>query len=275
MLHSARLIAQLVGARLARRLLDTHPEAQETAQGVAAIAGWALEIMGRGGAPYHDTNHVAVVAETAALILTGREALGIRTDPDDWYHLLAAALLHDIGYVRGLLPGDATDRVSTGQRGETMATNDDCDGALAPLHVDRGIAIVRQRLAHHPHLDIQRLVAGLERTRFPVPPGPLHAADGDEPGLLRGADLLGQLGDRRYIPRLCALAREQREEGNADMTAEALWQSLPAFYSSVIAPYIGPSEAALAATPDGRALLSRLARYRAGARAGRRRISMV
>ena len=29
--------------------------------------------------------------------------------PEDWLHYLLAALTHDIGYIRGLCPGDTTD----------------------------------------------------------------------------------------------------------------------------------------------------------------------
>jgi hypothetical protein len=70
-------------------------------------------------------------------IMKGR-ALLVPTLPIDYAHVIVACLMHDIGYVRGILKGDgpggyvidATGRKAKLPRGSS-------DAALLPYHVDR------------------------------------------------------------------------------------------------------------------------------------------
>jgi hypothetical protein len=56
--------------------------------------------------------------------------------------------------------------------------------------------------------------ANIEHTRFPVPKDEQHAATDDFPGLLRAADLIGQLADINYLLKTAALFNEFRETDN-------------------------------------------------------------
>ena len=62
------------------------------------------------------------------------------------------------------------------------------------------------------HIDV--LEIGQNRdTRFPIPEHELHASTADYPGLLRAADLIGQLADINYLRKISALFAEFRETG--------------------------------------------------------------
>ena len=74
-----------------------------------------------------------------------------------------------------------------------------------PHHVERGKIMVRHRFAPVPHIDEERIAAAIELTRFPVPDDDDHAATDTEAGLVRAADLIGQLGDPLYPRKLNAL----------------------------------------------------------------------
>jgi len=56
-----------------------------------------------------------------------------------------------------------------------------------------------------PGVDAERIARAIEMTRFPVPQDGLHDETDTEPGLVRAADLIGQLADPLYLRRLNAL----------------------------------------------------------------------
>ena len=63
------------------------------------------------------------------------------------------------------------------------------------------------------HLDTAEIETYIEHTRFPVPEEERHAPTDDFPGLLRAADLIGQLADINYLRKTAALFAEFREAG--------------------------------------------------------------
>ena len=79
-------------------------------------------------------------------------------------------------------------------------------------------------MAQSDVLDGDRIARAIELTRFPVPNDDDHAETGDERGLVRAADLIGQLADPCYPQKLNALFHEFVETG----TAKQLKLSSPA-----------------------------------------------
>ena len=77
----------------------------ETAERLSSLARSALECLGRSDALYHNLEHTFLVTMVGRDILQGF-SLSHRIDPSDYSHLICACLLHDIGYVRGILSGD-------------------------------------------------------------------------------------------------------------------------------------------------------------------------
>ncbi|MEL6265168.1 MAG: HD domain-containing protein [Pseudomonadota bacterium] len=244
---------------------------------LADIARFALEGMGRADAPYHDADHVVAVSEAARLIVAGRHAAGEAVGVEDWLHMVAAALMHDLGYVRGLCPGDGEGRVMTGCGEASVAMPESAtDAWLAPYHVDRGIRVARARYTGVAGLDVDRLARAIDATRFPPPHGrgaaAGAAADGTEPGLVRAADLIGQFADLHYPRKVAALYAEFAETGEAAVQGYAspadIWSGFPAFFETVVAPRIGPALAYLDRTAEGRACRARLELNLSRARAG-------
>ena len=87
--------------------------------------------------------------------------------------------------------------------------------AMTPYHVARSKLFVRERFSKAvlSHLDTAEIEAYIEHTRFPVPEEEQHAPTDDFPGLLRAADLIGQLADINYLRKTAALFNEFRETG--------------------------------------------------------------
>ena len=140
---------------------------------IRSTARLALERIAGTDAVYHDLLHTLFVTDVGQAILRGR-VMSQALSPRDWLHFTAATLLHDIGYLRGICPGDTQGHYVIDAAGATVtAPRGSTDAFLAPWHVERGKAFVRYRCGATPHLDVERICRAIELTRFPVP------ADGD------------------------------------------------------------------------------------------------
>ena len=116
------------------------------------------------------------------------------------------------------------------------------DASLTPYHVERGKIFVRERFGHLDLFDADQVIAGLELTRFPVP----DVADARDisgiAGLVRAADLIGQLGDPDYMRKINRLYHEFDETGaNQKMGFNSpadLAAGYPNFFFNAVRPYI-------------------------------------
>ena len=145
-------------------------------------------------------------------IMKGRSLL-MPTSASDYAHLLVACLFHDIGYVRGILPGDdEAGYVIDSKGGKVKLARGASDAALTPYHVDRSKLFAIDRLAKMDLIDAARVAHAIEYTRFPVSTTP-DDQDGEEGSLVRAADLIGQLGDPHFLRKANALYYEFEEVG--------------------------------------------------------------
>jgi hypothetical protein len=65
---------------------------------------------------------------------------------------------------------------------------------------------VRERFSHSfVPIDTAEIEANIEHTRFPVPEDEEHRSTDDFPGLVRSADLIGQLADNNYLRKTIRL----------------------------------------------------------------------
>lgn len=227
------------------------------------VAQMALSKIGTCDALYHNVEHTVHVTLVGLAILRGRQIRERDVTPDDWLHAVVAMLCHDIGFVRGLLSGDGGDRVSTGRGAETVVLGaGGTDAKLMPMHVDRGKSFARLKFADTGMLDPSVVEANIERTRFPVPSGAEYQVCDDYPGLVRGADLIGQLSDQRYLNKLAAVYFELEENGpkfrQGYQEPGDLMRGYPEFFATFVAPYLGPSLEYLAQTADGREVVTQL-----------------
>jgi hypothetical protein len=193
-----------------RRFGSVDAKLTELIPGVARIS---LECIGNSDALYHNVEHTMLVTLVGYDIMKGR-ALLMPTLPIDFAHVLVACLLHDIGYVRGILLGDSPDGyVIDAKGGKTKLPRGSSDAALTPFHVDRSKLYVTERIGKSEVLDAARIADAIEYTRFPSPGGP-SGEDNEEGSLVRAADLIGQLGDPQYLRKANALYHEFEEAGS-------------------------------------------------------------
>jgi hypothetical protein len=257
------MAADALGRALAedvRRLFgSSHHEHAERLDSIARIA---LEGLGRSDALYHNLEHTFLVTLVGRDILRGR-MLTERLEPDDYAHLIVACLLHDIGYVRGILQGDREGRYVADMSGRTVTLpRGASDAALAPYHVDRSKIFVMDRLGQSPALDAARVCRAIEFTRFPACSPPDEQPEDREGRLVQAADLIGQLGDPLYLRKANALYHEFEEIGLNRQLGYAspadLVERYPDFYWTSASPHLGEAIGYLNVTASGRQWIANL-----------------
>jgi hypothetical protein len=258
MITTARLAAEALGHHLSAELQSTFGATQAPlAETVGSVARLALECLANSDALYHDLEHTLLVTQVGLEILRGRTLLEPVT-PRDWAHLLVACLMHDIGYVRGILKGDsATEGYvidETGRR--VILPRGASDAGLTPYHVERSKLFVRARLGQSELLDAARIVQAIEHTRFPAQASTTDGALVEEALLVRAADLIGQMGDPLYLRKANALYHEFEEVGinaNLGYTSPAdLVEHYPEFFWSSVSSHLEGALTYLEVTVGGR-----------------------
>jgi len=232
---------------------------------ISFVARLALENIANSDAAYHDINHTIMVTLVGQEILRGRHISEGGVTPRDWLHFIVSLLCHDIGYVRGICAGDRDGRYVINARGDTIALPTGAtDAAMTPYHVERSKLFVHERFgrAALAHIDNREIEANIEHTRFPVPEDEVHEPTNDFPGLLRAADLIGQLADVNYLRKTSALFSEFRETGASEKlgytSAADLRAAYPAFFWQVVRPYIDSALGYLRVTQEGKLWIANL-----------------
>jgi hypothetical protein len=263
MLNAAMLLADEMGQRLSTAFVRSFGGAnQRVTAAVNEAARLVIERLATSDALYHNAEHTALVTLVAQDILRGLR-LNRNVTEDDWLHVVIAALTHDVGYLRGVCPGDSADRQVIDAAGHTVVIpRGASDAYLAPYHVFRSKAVVIERFAGHPFIDGERIARAIELTRFPIPDDNDHAETDTEAGLLRAADLIGQLADPMYPRKINALFYEFAETGmNGKLGYSSpadLAQRYPGFFWTKVEPYIRDARRHLEQTVEGRQWLAQL-----------------
>jgi hypothetical protein len=228
---------------------------------IPSVARLALECIGNSDSLYHNVEHTMLVTLVGYDIMKGRSLL-MPTSASDYAHVLVACLFHDIGYVRGILPGDdEAGYVIDNKGGKVKLARGASDAALTPYHVNRSKLFAIDRLAKMDLIDAAKVARAIEYTRFPSPIEP-DERDGQEGSLVRAADLIGQLGDPHYLRKANALYYEFEEVG---MNRQLGYQSpadltdlYPQFYYNSVSPFIQTAIRYLNVTSSGRQWISTL-----------------
>src|SRR3981081_694659 len=101
------LAANKLGKFLARDFRRVFgPAHDDVAERLGSLARSTIECLARSDALYHNYEHTLQVTMVGREILQGM-TLSQRIEPTDYSHLIVACLLHDIGYMRGVLSGDS------------------------------------------------------------------------------------------------------------------------------------------------------------------------
>jgi hypothetical protein len=134
---------------------------------------------------------------------------------------------------------------------------------MTPYHT-RSQLFVRERFSKAvlSHLDTAEIEAYIEHTQFPVPAEEQHAPTDDFPGLLRAADLIGQLADINYLRKTSALFSEFRETGISTKlnfnSAADLRANYPHFFWQIVRPYLVDALRYLRVTQEGQQWIANL-----------------
>ena len=262
-MNPTTLIIEALGNRLEENYLTMYgPQEPLYPKALNSGGRLILEHIANSNALYHDLHHTVQVTLVGQEILRGRHMLK-RVSPDDWMHFTAACLLHDIGYVWGVCPGDTeTECVIDASGNRITPPRGASDAFLTPYHVDRGILFAKQRLGEVPFLDTERLARAIELTRFPVPDSADHQETDTEAGLVRAADLIGQLGEPHHLRRLTGLFYELLETGTAGKLGYSspadLMDDYPSFFWNVVRPYLEDALRYLRLTQEGKQWIANL-----------------
>ncbi len=255
---SAEALGSYLHEQLSRRFASTHAHLTEL---IPSVARLSLECIGNSDALYHNVEHTMLVTLVGFDIMKGR-ALMTPTYPSDYAHILVACMLHDIGYVRGILMGDGPDGYVIDAKGnKAILPRGSSDAALLPYHVDRSKLFVMDRIAKIELLDAKRIAHAIEFTRFPAAHDP-DDGNTEEGMLVRAADLIGQLGDPHYLRKANALYYEFEEVGmnkQLGYTSPAdLTDLYPQFYWNSISAHVQTAIRYLNVTSSGRQWIANL-----------------
>src|SRR6267142_4429522 len=122
----------------------------DDAERLGSAARATIECLARSDALYHNYEHTLQVTMVGCDILHGM-MVSRRIEPADYAHLIVACLLHDVGYVRGILSGDTETEFIVDAEGTKIALpRGASDAALAPYHVDRSKIFVFERFEKSP-----------------------------------------------------------------------------------------------------------------------------
>ncbi|ETX00901.1 Npun_R2479 family HD domain-containing metalloprotein [Candidatus Entotheonella palauensis] len=232
--------------------------------GILIWAGrMALERIANSDALYHNVEHTLMVTLVGQEILKGKHLREGGVEPRDWLHFVLSLLCHDLGYVRGVCQEDRDGAYTTGIEGHIITLPPGAtDASLTPYHVDRGKRFVRERFGGHDIIDVEIVAANIERTRFPVPDDADHQGTVDYPGLVRAADLIGQLADPHYLRKIPALFYEFQETDTHTKlgfsTPDDLRNDYPTFFWNVAYRYIRDSLQYLSWTQEGKQWIANL-----------------
>jgi len=229
---------------------------------ISRAAHMAMENIANTDALYHNVEHTIMVTLVGQEMLKGKHLREGSVTPRDWLHTVVSLLCHDIGYIRGVLPGDRRGEYVIDFKGRTVSVPPGAtDAFLTPHHVTRGQIFIHQRFRDHAYIDPKVVAENIEYTRFPVP---ADAAAGYKgyPGLVGAADLVGQMADPHYIRKLPALFHEFAETGAAAhmgyTTPDDLRAGYPKFYWSMVSAFVGDGLGHLSVTQQGRQWIASL-----------------
>lgn len=232
---------------------------------IAWVAAMALENIANSDALYHNVEHTILVTLVGQEILRGKHIREGGVCCEDWLHFQIALLCHDIGYVKGVCCQDRTDLglYATGVSDLKVALPPGAtDASLTPYHVDRGKMFVSERFGGHRLINAELIQQNIELTRFPVPADDDHQDTVNYPGLVRAADLIGQLSDPRYLQKIAALFYEFEETGQNQVlgyrTPGDLRDGYPKFYWNVVYRYVKDAIGYLELTQQGKQIVANL-----------------
>jgi hypothetical protein len=235
-------------------------------QDIIAWAGnMALENIANSDALYHNVEHSVLVTLVGQEVLRGKHIREGGVSSEDWLHFIISLVCHDIGYVKGVCREDKEIEglYATGKDGMMISLPTGAsDASLTLYHVDRAKLFIDERFGGHKLIDGEVIKRNIELTRFPVPGAEDHQDTTNFAGLVRAADLIGQLSDPRYLKKITSLFYEFEETGMNKVlgyqTPADLRKNYAKFYWNGVYPYIQDGLNYLSLTQQGKQIIANL-----------------
>jgi hypothetical protein len=232
---------------------------------IEQVVHLALENIASSDAPYHNVEHTVLVTLVGQEILRGKYIREGNISSSEWLCAIVSWLCHDIGYVKGICSQDQHSQrlYATGIDSNTIHLElGKTDASLTPHHVDRGKMFIQEHFSDRDLIDAEAIIQNIELTRFPVPNDEEHSCTANYPGLVRAADLIGQLSDPRYLQKMPALFYEFEEIGTNKMLGYShpadLRAGYPKFFWNVVDRYIQEGLQFLEMTAAGQEIIANL-----------------
>jgi hypothetical protein len=244
--------------------------------GLERAARTALVTLRKCDCAYHDLEHTLLVTDAGIAILRGRQLARGDLTQATWLQAVVAMLFHDLGYLRGLLRDDRADGYLVDESARRVSPPPGAtDAFMTPYHVSRGRMFILERFANDPVIDAAAVASYIEMTRFPVPDEPFYKQIDSIGGLVRAADLIGQMGDPNYPMKQARLFSEFHETGEAKrqgyQNAAELRADFPTFFYKQVHPYLSAALGYLRVTHEGEQWIANLIRHLHGERMGAER----
>ena len=182
---------------------------------ITQVARMALARQASSNALYHSLEHTILCTQVGIDIMRGKEVKDGDVSSLDWLHYVASLLLFAIGFVRDCCQQDCGDHCIINFAGDVIDLKRGAnDGALWPYFFERSQIFIDEHFSDHAILDAERLKANIAYTEFPPP---LHGKQDRHtyPGLTRAAQIIGVVGDPKFINKLKLLYLELSEAGMA------------------------------------------------------------
>ncbi|MGH7999594.1 MAG: Npun_R2479 family HD domain-containing metalloprotein [Brasilonema sp.] len=235
-------------------------------QDIIAWAGnMALENIANSDALYHNVEHSILVTLVGQEILRGKHIREGGVSCEDWLNFILSLVCHDIGYVKGVCRQDRENEglYASGKDGKMISLPPGAsDASLTPYHVDRAKLFIDERFGGHKLIDSEVIKSNIELTRFPVPAEDDHQQTNSFAGLVRAADLIGQLSDPRYLKKITSLFYEFEETGMNKVLGYQnpadLRKNYAKFYWNVVYLYIKDGLRYLSLTQQGKQIVANL-----------------
>jgi len=264
MFNSNRILIDAFVAHSAQAYREAFPGLEpELAAGLERAARTALGTLLNCDCPYHDLEHTILVTDAGMTILRGRLLSRGDITPRAWLQAVVAMLCHDLGYLRGLLKSDRDGSYLTDETGARVCPPPGAtDAFMMPYHVSRSCMFVQERFAGDPVIDAAVVKEYIEMTRFPVPEESHYQQTQTLGALVRGADLIGQMGDPAYINKQARLFWEFQETGEAARLGYTnpaeLRADFPEFFYERVYPFLDTALTYLHKTQEGQQWIASL-----------------
>ncbi|MCU0545441.1 MAG: metal-dependent phosphohydrolase [Oscillatoriaceae cyanobacterium Prado104] len=237
----------------------------DSARLIEQVVSLALGNIACSDALYHNIEHTILVTLVGQEILRGKYIREGNVSRENWLEAIVSWLCHDIGYVKGVCSLDKHSQrlYATGTDSNTVYLEPGkTDASLTNYHIDRGKMFIKEHFSDRDSIDTTAVARNIELTRFPVPNDAEHSCTANYPGLVRAADLIGQLSDPHYLQKMPALFYEFEEIGTNKTLGYChpgdLRAGYPKFFWNVVYQYIKDGLQHLEMTEAGKEIIANL-----------------